>query len=234
MALKAVFIDLGNTLLYEKPSRFEIYAIAARRRGVALTDDAMQALMRRAHAELPREIDGAFRYTDGWFRAYIARIFHTGLGVPLGELASLSEELFAQFSRPGTFVQFAGTAELLAELRARGLRVGIVSNWSTRLPALLERLGLAQRVDFFLCSAIERVEKPEVEIFARALRASGAEPHEALHAGDDLDKDFFGARAAGIRPVLVDHARRHAPWDASAGLRVESLDELRRSIAEMR
>lgn len=234
MALKAVLIDLGNTLLYEKPSRFGIYADAARRRGVELTNDAMQALMRRAHAELPREIDGSFRYTDGWFRAYIARIFHVGLGLPLSELASLSEELFAQFSRPGTFARFPGTDELLADLRERGLCIGIVSNWSTRLPALLQQLDLARRVDFFLCSAIERVEKPDPEIFARALRASAVEPHETLHAGDDLDKDFSGARAVGIRPVLVDHARRHTPWDASTGLRVESLDELRRSIAEIR
>lgn len=232
MPLKAVFIDLGNTLLYEKPSRFEIYANAARRRGIEVSGDAMQARMRRAHAELPREIEGSFRYTDGWFRAYIERIFHAGLGLPSNDIEALSEELFAQFSRPDTFAQFPGTTELLAELRERGLRLGIVSNWSTRLPRLLAQLDLERRVDFFLCSAIERVEKPDPEIFARALRASGVAPHEALHAGDDVEKDFHGARALGIRPVLVDHARRHTAWDASAGLRVESLDELRRAIAD--
>src|SRR5689334_13433338 len=64
MSLEAVFIDAGNTLLYENPSRFEIYAQAARRRGAELTTEAMTNLMRSAHRDLPREIGGAFRYSE--------------------------------------------------------------------------------------------------------------------------------------------------------------------------
>ncbi len=223
MPVKAVFIDVGNTLLYEKPSRFEIYAEGARRRGVVITADEMHELMREAHRQLPQVVDGSFRYTEGWFAAYMLRIFHQSLGLAKSEMPGLTEELFARFSRPDTFVLFPGAEQLLDDLRRRGLKIGLVSNWSTRLPSLLDRLGLARRVDFALCSAIERTEKPERAIFQRALALAGVPAHSALHAGDDLEKDIEGARRAGIDAVLVDHA------DARPGFaepRVRSLPEL--------
>jgi len=206
MSLQAVFIDAGNTLLYENPSRFEIYAQAARRRGFDLSTERMTELMRLAHRELPREIDGAFRYSETWFTSYIHRIFHEGLGLSRSDVPAVQEELFARFAEPRTFVLFPGAVELLERLHGKRLAVGIVSNWSQRLPGILSGLGLAERVDFVLASAIERVEKPDLEMFARACARAGAEPSRALHAGDDPKKDVAGALAAGLSAVRVDHA----------------------------
>jgi REG-2-like HAD superfamily hydrolase len=205
MSLKAVFIDAGNTLLYEKPSRFEIYAQAARGRGVEITTERMTELMRSAHQALPREIDGGFRYSENWFSKYIERIFHEELGLSSDELPALSAEIFGRFADPETFRLFPGALELLDGLRRRGLAIGIVSNWSQRLPGILAGLGVDLRVDFVLASAIERVEKPEREIFLRACARAGISPAEALHAGDDARKDVEGARAAGLSPVRVVH-----------------------------
>lgn len=222
MPLRAVFLDVGNTLVRERPSRFEIYAQCARQYGLPVATERMNQLMRAAHRELPREIAGAWRYTDRWFEAYIERIFSADLGLPRERLAELSRDLFARFSDAATFELFPGAAELCDELRARGLVVGLVSNWSPRLPRLVEQLGLAARTDFVLCSALERLEKPDEELFRRALRRAGVRADEALHAGDDLEKDFHGARRAGLRAVLVDHARVRV--DESP--RVHSLPEL--------
>ncbi|MCY2961753.1 MAG: HAD-IA family hydrolase [Planctomycetota bacterium] len=210
MPIKAFFVDVGNTLVREVPSRFAIYAACARQHGVALETPAMAALMRQAHREVPSRVGGAFRYTDPWFAAYIERIFHHHLGVERAALPELSRGLFARFADPATFELYPGALELLEEARARGLVVGVISNWSARLPGLLASLGVAERVDFVLCSAIEELEKPDAEIFRRALARARVEPDEALHAGDDLEKDFLGARRAGIRPLLVDHADSHA------------------------
>ena len=229
MTLKAVFIDVGNTLLYEKPSRFEIYAQGARRRGLVLTAQEMHQLMRRAHQELPREIGGAFRYTDGWFAAYIQRIFHEYLGLSRSELSSLKEELFGRFAQPETFALYPGSVELLDGLRERSLCIGLVSNWSARLPRLLEDLDLASRVDFVMCSAIERLEKPDPAMFERALARAGVGADEALHAGDDLEKDLAGARRVGMRAVLVDHDGK---WTGEAP-RVRDLFELKTLIERL-
>ncbi|MFN0006495.1 MAG: HAD-IA family hydrolase [Planctomycetota bacterium] len=205
MVLQAVFFDAGNTLLYEKPSRFEIYAQAARRRGLDIASEGMRDLMVRAHQELPREIDGAYRYSEVWFSSYIRKIFHQELGLSSRDLAGVSEELFARFSDPSTFALFPGTIELLEGLRRRGLAVGIISNWSQRLPGILDRMGVSARVDFVLASAIERVEKPAEEIFRRACARAQVEARDALHAGDHLEKDIAGALRAGLRAIQVVH-----------------------------
>jgi putative hydrolase of the HAD superfamily len=222
MPLRAVFLDVGNTLVRERPSRFEIYAACARAHGLPVTDERMQQLMRAAHRELPREIAGAWRYTERWFEAYIEHIFAGELGLARERLPGLSRELFARFDDPATFELFPGALELCEALRARGLALGLVSNWSQRLPRLVERLGLATRTDFVLCSALERLEKPDEELFRRALERAGVRADEALHAGDDLEKDFHGARRAGLRAVLVDHARTRG----AEAPRVHSLPEL--------
>jgi putative hydrolase of the HAD superfamily len=233
MALRALFLDVGNTLLREEPSRFELYARAARARGVAIDERAMAGLMRRAHGELPQEIGGAWRYTDPWFERYIERIFHSYLGVPASELRPLSTELFGWFARAETFVLFPGAVELVTRARERGLRVGVISNWSARLPALLATLGLARLLDVVQCSAIARLEKPDPAIFRRALDEAGVAAHEALHAGDDLERDLLGARHAGLHAVLVDHAGQHAEWGARYGPRVTRLAELAAIVERM-
>lgn len=230
MNLKAVFIDVGNTLLYEKPSRFEIYAAAAREHGLEVSAERMRQLMQRAHTELPAEIDGAFRYSDDWFQGYIQRIFGDYLEVPVQALDGLRAGLFQRFSDPDTFHLFPGAERLLEDARQRGLGLGIISNWSARLPALLERLGLASKVDFVLCSAIERLEKPDAAIFEAALERAGVSAKEALHAGDHPEKDVSASRAAGLSAVLVDHHEVNAGHDSP---RVTSLPALSRYIEQI-
>lgn len=233
MPIRALFLDVGNTLLTERPSRFELYARAARDRGVEIDEAAMSALMRLAHREVPREVDGAFRYTDRWFERYIECIFHEHLGLERAELEPLATSLFARFSLPETFVLFPGALELITSARDLGLRVGVVSNWSTRLPGLLERLGLAARLDFVVCSAIERLEKPDRAIFDRALALARVDPEAVLHAGDDVDRDVAGALEAGLRAVLVDHAGLHPKWVSSAAPRVTHLDALSMLVRDL-
>jgi putative hydrolase of the HAD superfamily len=71
-------------------------------------------------------------------------------------------------------------------------------------------------------SAEVGVAKPEARVFERALAIAGAEPGEALHAGDKVDNDVEGAVAAGIRAVLVQ--REGEPPAGVAAIR--SLREL--------
>jgi putative hydrolase of the HAD superfamily len=66
--------------------------------------------------------------------------------------------------------------------------------------------------------------KPHAGIFARALDAMATAPGDALHCGDDPFADAEGARRAGMRPVLLDRAGRHA--EASGQDRIRSLAEL--------
>lgn len=210
--LRALLLDVGNTLVYESPSRAAIYAAEARRLGAAVTEEAMRECMERAHRDLPRVVDGHYRYTDGWFRRFVEHVFHDQLGLPASELPGAMERLFARFEDAATFRVFPGAVELLEWARGAGLVVGVVSNWSARLPRLLEAVDLARRLDFVVCSALERAEKPERRIFEIALGHAGVEPAEAAHAGDHPVRDGAAAEL-GLHAVLVDHfgALAHSP-----------------------
>lgn len=203
MRLAAVSLDLGHTLVFEQPSRHAIYGEAARSRGIRVTDEAMREHMRRANQELPERLDGAYRYTDRWFARFIERIFHSYLEMPAAELPGLTQELFARFEAQQTFRLFPGALELLQGIRDLDLPVGLVSNWSARLPRLLDNLDLADRFDFVLCSALEGVEKPAARLFHKAAELAGVPPAALLHAGDREHEDG-GALDAGCQAVLVE------------------------------
>jgi putative hydrolase of the HAD superfamily len=92
----------------------------------------------------------------------------------------------------------------LADLSGRGLRLVCVSNWDCTLGAVLDRCGLGELLDGAVSSAEAGARKPDPAIFAEALELAGCEPEEALHVGDSPEEDLEGARAAGIRALLLD------------------------------
>jgi putative hydrolase of the HAD superfamily len=102
------------------------------------------------------------------------------------------------------FDPFPDAEPALAELRSRGLSLWCVSNWDVSLGEVLERAGLASMLDGVLTSAAAGARKPEPAIFARALEQAGCSPAEAVHVGDTPEEDVAGARAAGIRTLLID------------------------------
>jgi putative hydrolase of the HAD superfamily len=101
------------------------------------------------------------------------------------------------------FSAYEDATPALRALRAAGCALVVVSNWDCSLHERLEETGLAPLVDAVVSSAEAGAAKPEPAIFERALRLAGARAGDAWHAGDSVREDVAGARAAGIRPVLI-------------------------------
>ena len=104
-----------------------------------------------------------------------------------------------------------------------GLRVVVASNWDVSLHQVLERLGLAQLLDGVVTSAEAGARKPATAVFERALAIASSSPDAAIHVGDSLEEDVAGARAAGIRPVLLARDGEAAPRGVET---ISSLAEL--------
>jgi len=81
--------------------------------------------------------------------------------------------------------------------------VVIVSNWDCSLPDWLGPAGLLDHVTGVVTSAEVGAAKPDPRVFERGLELAGARAEEALHVGDSVENDVAGARAVGIRAVLV-------------------------------
>jgi putative hydrolase of the HAD superfamily len=114
----------------------------------------------------------------------------------------------------------------LRALRARGLELVVVSNWDVSLSKVLTEVGLAELLDGVVTSASVGERKPGRAIFAAALERCGVAAQQAVHVGDSLVQDVAGARAAGIRAVLLCRVGTE-PARVPSGVRViASLNEL--------
>jgi putative hydrolase of the HAD superfamily len=102
------------------------------------------------------------------------------------------------------FRAYPDAAPALAELRALGVQLVCVSNWDYSLPDVLARVGLADELDGVVTSAAVGARKPDPRLFEAALEVAGCAADEALHVGDTPTEDVEGAKAAGIRAVLID------------------------------
>ena len=98
---------------------------------------------------------------------------------------------------------------ILDQLKNKGIKLGVVSNWDSRLPEILGSMGLAHYFDFILASTVVGSAKPDSFIFEEAIRLSGFASGEACHIGDEIKADFHGARKAGLDAVIIDRDDKH-------------------------
>jgi putative hydrolase of the HAD superfamily len=101
------------------------------------------------------------------------------------------------------------TADVLTELRTRGLRLAVCSNWDWDLDEAIAEVGITDLVDVVVSSAWVGARKPHPRIFEHTLAKAGIAPEDALFVGDTWGPDVVGPRAAGITPVYL---RRDDHW----------------------
>jgi len=118
------------------------------------------------------------------------------------------EELYDLFARADVWRLYPDVIEVLQAVRARGVTVGMVSNWDSRLLSICQALELESYFDFILASAVVGSAKPEAKIFEKALELANCRPDEAIHIGDSLENDWQGARAVGLEAIIINRDER--------------------------
>ena len=228
---RAVFFDAGHTLLYAYPDLGSVYAETTAALGVRLPPAAFVEAFQPAFRDYAREAASQGAASDAQDYAMWREITRRIYG-RLGGLASIPfdgwfEALYRRFGEADAWRLYDDVEGTLRELRTAGLRLGVVSNWDTRLRGIATGLGLDRLVDFVVISAEAGVRKPDPRIFEAALAKAGVRPEEALHVGDLPDEDVEGARRAGMRPVLIERGKRMLSAEAVPGVEVvRSLREL--------
>jgi HAD superfamily hydrolase (TIGR01549 family) len=124
-----------------------------------------------------------------------------------GDLDALTRDVLERFWLLENWAIYPDVFKAIERLRARQIRIGILSNATSALVGFLEELGLLQYFDFAVISAIEGTKKPDRRIFERALEQAGVEVADAAHVGDMYLEDILGARNVGVRPFLIDRGR---------------------------
>jgi len=227
--LRAIFLDIGDTVMRPNPSWEHVYAMAFAEYGIEISIEDLQVALRQAYRHGGWGFDDGFEPTEETsFRRTVeidqAAIVQLGIGPMPDAFFRRLRELFMVTSHWHVFPDVLPT---MVALKERGLVVGAVSNWVWNLPELLHSLDLVGQFDFITASARVGFEKPHPRIFEEALAKAHVRPWEAIHVGDHLDADVHGAERLGIGAILMDRYGRHGGDELPPGLQViHSLDEL--------
>jgi len=221
-AVDTVFLDAGGVLVHPSWARV---SVALATRGVVATAGAL------AHAEprAMRVLDDAtvVGATDDQKRGWLYfNLVLEQAGIPRSAATDAAlDELRDYHQRENLWEHVEpGIVPALQALRARRLRLVVVSNANGRLRHLFDRLDLTRWFDALLDSHEWGVEKPDPRLFQLAAGHAGADPARTVHVGDLYHVDIVGARRAGLHEaVLFDVAGLYAGVDCP---RVASLDEL--------
>jgi putative hydrolase of the HAD superfamily len=215
----AVLLDALGTLVELDAPAPRLRAELLARTGLDVGDEAVE---RGFGAEIAYYLDNQMRGSD---RAGLERLrddcataMRSALAVPELDHATVRAAMLGALE----FKPFADVLPALRELRGQGLRLVVVSNWDCSLPEWLDRAGIGELVDGAVSSAALGVAKPAPAVFEAGLRLAGCDAAEALFVGDSVDNDVHGARAAGLRALLVKRAGDPPPGIEA----VRSLGEL--------
>ena len=212
--MKAIFLDAGLTLLRADPSLGGVYARVTLSHGLEVEPEefrrAAEAAFHAQAAEHRAAGEAGLRTSDdhereSW-RRHARRVMDAVPALEGVDFDGWFEDLYGDFGSARAWAPFEDAVPALEALRERGLRLAVVSNWDSRLRAILEEHALRPWFASVVISAEVGWRKPHPAIFLRAMADLGVRPGEVLHVGDSVGDDVEGARAAGIRPVLLDRS----------------------------
>jgi putative hydrolase of the HAD superfamily len=200
---RAVLLDAMGTLVRLEDPVPRLREALLRRFGVDVGAAAAAAAVRAEIAYYRANLlRGRDQESLAALRADCAEAMRPVLPEPVARVAQAP--LTAALMEALEFSAYADAGPALGALRAAGCALVVVSNWDVSLGERLDETGLSPLLDAVVSSAEVGVLKPHPAPFERALELAGVEAANAWHAGDSVQEDVAGARAAGIRSVLID------------------------------
>ena len=207
--LKLVTFDVTNTLLQFKVPVWQYYALVAQDHGFTGTPDDVKAKFKTSFKQMWKEHPNfgqkTIKWEDWWCRVVSMTLKDHLPGT--ANLPIIAHKLIDEFKTDKCWQCAHGGHKLIEHFRTLGIpTVGVISNFDPRLNDILQSVSLHQHFDFILTSYETGYSKPDERIFKAAIEkcSSTISPSEALHIGDDLEKDYEGARAAGWHALLVN------------------------------
>lgn len=207
IATVCALFDFADTLAELQPSRQDIVADYIERvSGIRVGIDAITRsykavdLFMQYSSVYTRSKEQRAEFYWEYNRHLLALLGVSHLADPAG--------LFAAFGERKAHWQLKlGARDTLGELRRRGYRIGIISNFDTRLEQLVyDHLGLASVVDYLHISQSEGLEKPDPRFYLSFFERNGVALKSSFYVGDSYVLDFLPAAGIGLKTWLLDDA----------------------------
>jgi putative hydrolase of the HAD superfamily len=208
--IKAIFLDAVGTLFYLTKTVGHHYACVGDEVGLTLDAQrldhaffsAWKAMPPRAPICGPRENDD-----KDWWRQLVDRVLDQA-APSLNELDrdTFFEVAYEHFAENGVWELYPEVVEVLEELGTQ-FKLAVLSNFDGRLRFILKHLGVSKFFAYVFVSSEIGADKPDPEIFRRALQIVDLSPERVLHVGDDPERDWKAASSAGLAIFKLDRPK---------------------------
>ena len=204
--IKAIFFDAVGTLFYLTQTVGDHYALVGSEIGLTLDASQLDRAFYVAWKQMPRRaaIEGPRPNDDkGWWRELVDQVAPS-----LSEFDrdNFFEIAYEHFAEAGVWELYAEVVDVLEKLQPR-FQLAVISNFDGRLRFILGHLGISKYFAHVFISSELGADKPDPEIFRRAVKLIDLKPNQVLHVGDDSERDWKAAAAAGLSVFKLDRQR---------------------------
>ncbi|XP_070759275.1 haloacid dehalogenase-like hydrolase domain-containing protein 3 [Enoplosus armatus] len=228
--LRWVLWDVKDTLLKVRASVGEQYCKEAERVGLKLSPAEVQAAFHQAYRHNSSRYPnyGIAQGLDGrsWWMGVVRDTFSQCRVQDPALLNTMALNLYQNFCNAENWEVFPDSKEALESCSALGLKLGVVSNFDSRLEEILRVCDLLSDFSFLITSEEAGIAKPSPAIFDQALQKCGVPAASVAHIGDHYVNDYLTSRSAGIHGFLLDRDNKHNRLDVPREHRLRSLEEL--------
>ena len=207
---EAIFFDAVGTLFYLTKTVGDHYALVGREVGLTLDAQQLDRAFLTAWRRMPPRaaIDGPRENDDkGWWRELVDLVLDE-VAPSLGELDrdNFFEVAYEHFAEAGVWELYPEVSDVLEKLQPR-YELAVISNFDGRLRFILEQLGISKFFAHIFISSEIGADKPDPEIYRRALKFMNLKPDQVLYVGDDPDRDWKAAAATGLSVFELDREK---------------------------
>ncbi|KAM7422693.1 hypothetical protein PAMA_010642 [Pampus argenteus] len=229
-SLRWVLWDVKDTLLKVRASVGEQYCKEAARLGLSLSPEEVDAAFHRTYQHyssrypnygIAQDLNG-----QSWWMGVVRDTFSKCKVQDPALLDTMAHNLYHNFCNAENWEVFPDSKAALERCSSLGLKLGVVSNFDSRLEAILRVCGLRSHFSFLITSEEAGVAKPNTAIFDQALQKCGVHAANVAHIGDHYVNDYLTARSLGIHGFLLDRKNKNNQHDIPSEHRLSSLKEL--------
>jgi putative hydrolase of the HAD superfamily len=207
---RVLFLDAVGTLFSVKGSVGHVYSQIARDFGVNTSEEALNQAFYKSFKNAPSptfpdaEVQDVPQREFEWWQAIARETFDlAGALHQFTDFDTFFSELYIHFGTAEPWFVYPDVIPALTNWRQKGITLGIISNFDSRLFSVLQDLELRDYFDSITISTQVGAAKPEAKIFGIALAKHNCPASEAWHVGDSKNDDYYGAKAVGMRGVLI-------------------------------
>jgi putative hydrolase of the HAD superfamily len=208
--IKAIFFDALGTLFCLTKTVGDHYAAVGAQIGLKLDADKLDRAFVSAGNHMPKRpaTDGPRENDDKhWWRELVDLVLDQAApSLSKFDRDNFFEIAYDHFGEPDVWELYPEVPGVLEQLQQR-FQLAVISNFDGRLRFILQHLGISRFFTHIFISSEIGADKPDPEIFRRALKLIDLKSNEVLHVGDDPQRDWEAASAAGLSIFRLDRPK---------------------------